>query len=74
MLQKLERLNLGGNRLTGSIPTEIGKSLQRKVFIDSLFSCKSRQGMLVNLRNLELLYNEIGGTIPSEIGKCLMHN
>ena len=69
---RVSRLDLGGNELTGSIPVELGGlvSLQRlDLFSNDLAGpIPAELGSLVNLETLDLGGNELTGSIPSELG------
>ena len=66
-------LNLAYNRLSGTIPSELGQLSK----FEFLFLCDNRLtgtipselGQLSNLRSLTLGRNRLSGTIPSELGQ-----
>ena len=70
-LERLEELNLGGNRLTGPIPPEIGglRSLKRLGMAQNELTggLPPELGLLTNLTALWLYNNRLTGPIPPEI-------
>ena len=71
-LGRVNDLTLSGNRLSGTIPAELGNL----AFLSSLYlytnqlsgEIPSEMGDLSNLRYLELNHNQLSGQIPSELG------
>ena len=71
-IENTTELDLGGQGLTGSIPSEIGKltNLRHLYLYNNQLtgSIPSEIGKLTNLRHLYLDNNQLTGPIPSEIG------
>ncbi|KAI5332423.1 hypothetical protein L3X38_022552 [Prunus dulcis] len=72
---KLSQLNLSSNRLSGPLPTSIGKfsSLQNLLLSGNQFTGEipSDIGRLVNALKLDFSRNNFSGRIPLEVGNCL---
>nr|ABN10014.1 Xa21-like protein [Triticum turgidum] len=76
--QKLETLQVGGNQISGHIPTGIGRyyKLTMLEFADNLFTgtIPSDIGKLSNLRKLFLFQNRYHGEIPLSLGNMSQLN
>ena len=72
-LARLERLDLGSNELSGTIPSEIGNLtlLEELILSHNELSgnIPSEIGNLTLLEELDLSHNELGGSVPLEIGQ-----
>ncbi|XP_009763204.2 leucine-rich repeat receptor-like serine/threonine-protein kinase BAM3 isoform X1 [Nicotiana sylvestris] len=72
---KLEGLNLSNNRLSGALPTAIGKfsGLKNLLLSGNRFSgdIPSDISRLKSISKLDLSRNNFSGRIPPEIGNCL---
>ena len=70
--ERVTRMALGSNNLTGIIPAEIGGLTALEVlhlFVNQLSgSIPPEIGRLSKLKNLNISFNELTGSIPSEIG------
>ena len=70
-LVNLTKLNLGGNRFTGSIPAELGNltNLTELNLASNRLtgSIPSELGNLTNLTSLNLDYNSLSGSIPTSL-------
>ena len=71
---QLTYLNLLGNKLHGTISTQIGLLTGLKYLMiglnDLSGTIPSQIGDLTDLRVLNASHNHLGGSIPSELGKC----
>ena len=68
---RVQYLNLNGNRLTGSIPAELGNTNLQGLYLDDnqlTGSIPSQLGNLANLKGLSLSNNRLTGSIPAELG------
>ncbi|KAM3405042.1 hypothetical protein ACQJBY_007872 [Aegilops geniculata] len=76
--RKLETLQVGGNQISGHIPTGIGRyyKLTKLEFADNLFTgtIPSDIGKLSNLRKLFLFRNRYHGEIPLALGNMSQLN
>ncbi|XBJ11355.1 hypothetical protein VPH35_016062 [Triticum aestivum] len=76
--QKLETVQVGGNQISGHIPTGIGRyyKLTKLEFADNLFTgtIPSDIGKLSNLRKLFLFRNRYHGEIPLSLGNMSQLN
>ncbi|KAB2615576.1 tyrosine-sulfated glycopeptide receptor 1-like [Pyrus ussuriensis x Pyrus communis] len=65
------KINLGGNNISGSIPTEIGQlGLLRELYLDNNHFSGNIPDQVSNLKNLEILnlsMNHLSGKIPSSM-------
>ena len=69
----LTRLYLHRNRLTGTIPTEIGNLTQLHLHVNQLTSIPTEIGNLTNLTRLHLDGNRLTGCVPAALStvRCL---
>jgi len=71
-MRDLEHLVLSANRISGTLPSEIGllTKLQTLNLDHNMLSgpLPTELGLLRNLRSLRLEFNEFGGSIPAHLG------
>jgi Leucine-rich repeat (LRR) protein len=70
-----ETLNLGVNKLTGAIPSEIGRltTLKASLYLDDndlTGTIPTTLGSLVLLEDIFLRHNALEGPIPTELAQC----
>ncbi|KAF6138529.1 hypothetical protein GIB67_022563 [Kingdonia uniflora] len=71
--KRLKILNLGGNQLQSSIPSDLGRcsTLRRLILTDNYLTGLLPEFMKnQNLSFLDISRNSINGTIPSSVGYC----
>ncbi len=72
---RVTELNLSGNNLTGTIPTQLGNLTQLtylNLYNNKLSgSIPAQLGNLINLQVFSLSYNQLSGNIPTQFGNLI---